>query len=39
LELDGEDWRQRPLEERKARLANLLGKAPAGIQYRRVDDA
>jgi bifunctional non-homologous end joining protein LigD len=33
LELDGEDWRPRPLEERKARLEKLLAKAPAGIQY------
>jgi len=33
LELDGEDWRPRPLEERKAMLASLLAKAPAGIQY------
>ena len=33
LELGGEDWRARPLEERKAKLAKLLAKAPAGIQY------
>jgi bifunctional non-homologous end joining protein LigD len=33
LELDGEDWRPRPLEERKAQLAKLLATAPAGIQY------
>ena len=33
LELNGEDWRARPLEERKAKLAKLLSKAPAGIQY------
>jgi bifunctional non-homologous end joining protein LigD len=33
LELDGEDWRPRPLEERKAKLAKLLAKAPNGIQY------
>jgi ATP-dependent DNA ligase len=33
LELDGEDWRQRPLEERKARLAELLAKAPTGIHF------
>jgi ATP-dependent DNA ligase len=26
LELDGEDWRPRPLEERKARLAKLIAK-------------
>jgi ATP-dependent DNA ligase len=34
LELDGEDWRPRPLEERKARLAQLLAKPSDGIQYR-----
>jgi bifunctional non-homologous end joining protein LigD len=33
LELDGEDWRLRPLEARKARLAKLLGKPRAGIRY------
>jgi hypothetical protein len=33
LELDGEDWRPRPLEERKAMLKKLLAKAPAGIRY------
>jgi bifunctional non-homologous end joining protein LigD len=33
LDLNGEDWRPRPLEERKARLAELLAKAPVGIQY------
>jgi bifunctional non-homologous end joining protein LigD len=33
LELDGEDWRPRPLEERKAKLAKLIAKAPAGIQF------
>jgi hypothetical protein len=33
LELNGEDWRPRPLEERKAKLAKLLRKAPAGIHY------
>jgi bifunctional non-homologous end joining protein LigD len=33
LELDREDWRPRPLEERKARLERLIAKAPAGIQY------
>ncbi len=31
IELHGEDWRPRPLEERKARLAKLLGRAPEGI--------
>jgi ATP-dependent DNA ligase len=33
LELDGEDWRPRPLEERKAKLEQLLAKAPAGIHF------
>jgi bifunctional non-homologous end joining protein LigD len=33
LELDGQDWRPRTLEERKAKLAKLLAKAPAGIRY------
>jgi bifunctional non-homologous end joining protein LigD len=33
LELDGEDWRPRPLKERKARLEKLLARATAGIQY------
>jgi bifunctional non-homologous end joining protein LigD len=33
LELDGEDCRPRPLEERKARLEKLLTGAPAGISY------
>jgi bifunctional non-homologous end joining protein LigD len=33
LELDGEDWRPRPLLERKARLEKLLTGARAGIQY------
>jgi bifunctional non-homologous end joining protein LigD len=33
LELDGEDWRPRPLKERKAKLGKLLAKAPAGIQF------
>jgi ATP-dependent DNA ligase len=33
LELDGQDWRPHTLEERKAKLAKLLAKAPAGIQY------
>jgi bifunctional non-homologous end joining protein LigD len=31
IELDGQDWRSRPLEERKATLAKLLGKAGDGI--------
>jgi bifunctional non-homologous end joining protein LigD len=33
LEFDGEDWRPRPLEERKAKLAKLLAQTSAGIQY------
>jgi bifunctional non-homologous end joining protein LigD len=33
LELDGEDWRPRPLEARKARLAKLMANAPAGLQF------
>jgi bifunctional non-homologous end joining protein LigD len=33
LELDGEDWRPRPLEERRARLEKLLATAQAGIRY------
>jgi bifunctional non-homologous end joining protein LigD len=33
LELDGEDWRPRPLDARKARLEKLLAKAPAGFQF------
>jgi bifunctional non-homologous end joining protein LigD len=31
LELDGDDWRSRPLEERKTRLAKLLSKVGDGI--------
>jgi bifunctional non-homologous end joining protein LigD len=33
LELDGEDLRSRPLAERKARLAKLVGRSSAGIVY------
>jgi bifunctional non-homologous end joining protein LigD len=33
LELDGEDWRPRPLEARKARLEQLLAESPSGIRY------
>jgi ATP-dependent DNA ligase len=33
LELDGEDLRPLPLETRKARLARLLKRAPAGLHY------
>jgi bifunctional non-homologous end joining protein LigD len=33
LELDGVDWRPRPLEERKAALQKVLGQPRAGMQY------
>jgi bifunctional non-homologous end joining protein LigD len=33
LDHDGEDLRPRPLSDRKARLARLLRRAPAGIVY------
>jgi bifunctional non-homologous end joining protein LigD len=33
LELDGTDWRPRPLEHRKAELEKLLAGSPAGIRY------
>jgi ATP-dependent DNA ligase len=33
LELNGEDWRSRPLEERKAKLANILARVQDGICY------
>jgi bifunctional non-homologous end joining protein LigD len=33
LEFDGEDWRERPLAERKAKLERLLSGARAGIHY------
>ena len=33
VELDGDDWRARPLEERKARLAKLLSNARDGICF------
>jgi bifunctional non-homologous end joining protein LigD len=33
LELYGEDWRPCPLEERKAKLEQLIAKAPAVIRY------
>jgi ATP-dependent DNA ligase len=33
LELDGEDFRPRPLAERKARLAKLVGRVSPGIVY------
>ncbi len=35
LALDGEDWRARPLQERKQRLEALLADAPAVIRYSR----
>jgi ATP-dependent DNA ligase len=33
LELDGDDWRPRPLEERKAKLAMALGRMQEGIYF------
>jgi hypothetical protein len=33
LELDGEDWRPRPLDERKAKLEHLLARVRAGIRF------
>jgi bifunctional non-homologous end joining protein LigD len=33
LELDGEDWRPRRLEERKERLQALISGAPDGLQF------
>ncbi len=33
LVFEGQDWRPRPLEERKAKLAKLLASARAGIRY------
>jgi bifunctional non-homologous end joining protein LigD len=33
LELDGEDWRPRRLEERKAKLQRLLAKVRPGVQF------
>jgi ATP-dependent DNA ligase len=38
LELDGEDLRPRPLGERKARLAKLLGRKPDGIVFNEHTD-
>jgi hypothetical protein len=32
-ELHDEDWRPRPLEARKDRLAKLMANAPAGLQF------
>ena len=33
VELDGHDWRPRPLEERKAKLAKLVGRVQDGIYF------
>jgi bifunctional non-homologous end joining protein LigD len=33
LELDGEDWRPRPLEARKAKLERLLARAATGVRF------
>jgi bifunctional non-homologous end joining protein LigD len=33
LELDGDDWRPRSLEDRKARLAKVLGRTQDGIHF------
>ena len=33
LEVDGEDWRSRPIEERRARLADLLLSIPGGSRF------
>jgi bifunctional non-homologous end joining protein LigD len=33
LELDGDDWRTRPLEERKARLARFLTRVQEGMHF------
>jgi ATP-dependent DNA ligase len=38
LELDGEDLRPGPLSDRKARLARLLARAPAGIVFNEHTD-
>jgi bifunctional non-homologous end joining protein LigD len=38
LEHDGEDLRPRPLSDRKAKLARLLARAPAGIVYNEHTD-
>jgi bifunctional non-homologous end joining protein LigD len=38
LELDGEDLRPRPLGERKARLAKLLGRKTGGILFNEHTD-
>jgi len=33
IRVDGEDWRPRPLEERKAKLATVLSRARHGIYF------
>jgi bifunctional non-homologous end joining protein LigD len=33
LEVNGDDWRPRPLEERKAKLAKLLARVTDGIYF------
>ena len=38
IELDGQDFRVLSLGERKAKLANLLGRAPIGIAYNEHTD-
>jgi bifunctional non-homologous end joining protein LigD len=38
LEHDGEDLRPRPLSDRKARLARLLARPPAGLVYNEHTD-
>ena len=38
LEHDGEDLRPRPLSDRKARLARLLTRVPAGIEFNEHTD-
>jgi ATP-dependent DNA ligase len=38
LELDGEDLRKRPLSERKAMLAKVMQRAPAGMHLSEHDD-
>jgi bifunctional non-homologous end joining protein LigD len=38
LEHDGEDLRPRPLSDRKARLARLLARVPAGIEFNEHTD-
>jgi ATP-dependent DNA ligase len=38
LELNGMDLRPLPLAERKAKLAQLLGRAPAGIVFNEHND-